>query len=335
MISTTTTTINSTVFKNTFKHTKETKGLMFSSPWILAFDIVDKFHKSEPGLLDLVSDQPKVLIPMTTSFYHLYHDHIGEFLTQYELTPDAKFIIDITSIKDLDPLPEYIKMFFKFLNSKNIDYRPVDFSKTRIININNFYYKDPQSESFALNHPCEKLYKFAQEYVIDKNIPATKKVYLSRKNFKNRDLSILLNGELPYENDNRIDDEEKLEEYFRSIGFEIIVPEDFETFEDQINLFYEAKTIVSATSSGLINACFMRPGSIMVEISTPLISFNNIGNGFTSPKSTAQEEIHHFYHRVSMEMNHNYISIPNMTRESQAIIDKIESNNSLKNMLVS
>ena len=335
MKSTTTTTINTTFSKNTFKFQKESVGIQFPSTNIQAFEITKKFKKDEPRLIDLISDQPKVFIPLTASLYHLYHDHFAELLTQYELTPDAKFIIDITNIKHLDPLPEHIKMVFKFLNNNKIDYRPIDLNSNNIMNINNLYYYDLNSESFSLNHPSQRLHSFAQEYIIDKEIEPTRKVYLSRKNFKGRDLSLFTKGRLPYNNDNRIDDENAIEEYFSSLGFEIIIPEDFKTFEEQMQFFYNTKTLVSLTSSGLVNACFMRPGSTMVEISTPLISFDRIGNGVTDQGSRGQEEIHHFYHEISISMGHNYISIPNMSRNSKSLIDAIDNNIYLKNLLAS
>lgn len=335
MKSTTTTTINATFSKNTFKFQEKAVGVKFSFPTLHSAEITKKFKKDEPGLIDLISDQPKVFVSLTESVYHLYHDHFAEFLTQYEITPDAKFIIDITNIKHLDPLPEHIKMVFKFLNKHKVDYRPIDLHSNNILNINNLYYHDIEAESFSLNHPSKRLYSFAQEYIIDKDTEATKKVYLSRKNFKGRDLSFFIKERLPYSNDNRIDDENALEEYFRSIGFEIVVPEDFKTFEEQMQFFYNTKTLVSLTSSGLVNSCFMRPGSTMVELSTPLISFNSLGNGVTDHGSSGQEELHHFYHEVSIGMGHNYISIPNTSRSSKSLIDTINKNIYLKNLLAS
>ena len=335
MISTSTTTINTTFSSNTFKFQKDAVGISFNSPYIDDFKIVKKFKKDEPGLIDLISDQPKVFIPLTTSLYHLYHDHFAELLTQYSLTPDAKFIIDITNIKQTDQLPEYLKMIFKFLNKNKIDYRPIDLNSNKIINVNNLYYKDPEAESFALNHSSKRLYAFAQEYVSDKDIEPTKKVYLSRKNFKGRDLSFFIKERLPYSNDNRLDDEEMVEKYFRSLGFEIVVPEDFKTFEEQLEFFYNTKTLVSTTSSGLVNSCFMQPGSTVVELSTPLISFSRIGNGVTDSGSRGQEELHHFYHQISITMGHNYLSIPNMIRSSELLIKSIDSNPIIKNFLAS
>lgn len=330
MKSTSTTTIYSTKSNNTLLFIKEKSGLTFNNASFYGFQIGEKFKKDEPNLIDLISDQPKVLVSLTTSLYHLYNDNIGEFLAQYEVTPNAKFLIDITHIADIDPLPEYIKMFFKFLNKKNIDYRPINLAKFNKININNFYFTDGNSESFAINQPSKRLYDFSQQYIVDKDLPATKKVYLSRKNFQGRDLSFFIKGRLPYENDNRIDNEELVQEYFRGLGFEIVIPEDFQTFEEQMNYFYQVKTIVSATSSGLVNACFMRPGSTMIELSTPLISFERLGDGVLTPASIGQEEIHHFYHTISIMKNHKYISIPNLSREAKEIINTIEGDELLK-----
>jgi hypothetical protein len=320
--------------KNTFKFQKDSVGVKFNQPYINSFSILNKFKKDEPGLIDLISDQPKVFIPMATSFYHLYYDNFSEFLTQYEITPDAKFIIDITNIKNMDPLPEYIKMVFRFLNQNNVDYRPIDLNANNIMNINNFYYFDRNAESYSINNPPKRLYEFAQRYVVDEKNKASKKVYLSRKNLSSRDLSFFIKGRLPYENDNRVDDEKKIEEYFVSMGFDIVYSDEFQSFEEQMNFFYNVKTIASLTGAGLTNACFMQPGSTVIEICTPLISFAQVGNGITDNGSEGQEEVHHFYNVISTMKDHNYISISNMTRSSEQIIQKIENNKALKDFLV-
>lgn len=334
MQSTSTTTLNVTSMKNTFKFQKDSVGVKFNQPYINSFSILNKFKKDEPGLIDLISDQPKVFIPMATSFYHLYYDNFSEFLTQYEITPDAKFIIDITNIKNMDPLPEYIKMVFRFLNQNNVDYRPIDLNANNIMNINNFYYFDRNAESYSINNPPKRLYEFAQRYVVDEKNKASKKVYLSRKNLSSRDLSFFIKGRLPYENDNRVDDEKKIEEYFVSMGFDIVYSDEFQSFEEQMNFFYNVKTIASLTGAGLTNACFMQPGSTVIEICTPLISFAQVGNGITDNGSEGQEEVHHFYNVISTMKDHNYISISNMTRSSEQIIQKIENNKALKDFLV-
>lgn len=334
MHSTTTTTINKMSMKNTFKFQKETVGVHFDSDHIYNISMQKKFKKDEPGLIDLVSDQPKVFIPMSTSFYHLYYDCFSEFLTQYELTPDAKFIIDITNIKDADELPEYVKMIFKFLNQEKVDYRPIDLRVNKMMNVNNLYYRNIEAESPAINHPYEKLHKFAKRYVLNPDIKPDKKVYISRKKNADRDLSFFIKGRLPYENDKRIDDEIKLEQYFSSLGFEIVYSEDFKTFEEQMQFFYAVKTCVSLTGSGLTNACFMQPGSTVIEISTPLISFSRVGNGITDPGTDGQEELHHFYSAISTMMNHNYMAISNTTRSSKELIEKIENNKTLKDFLI-
>jgi hypothetical protein len=304
-------------------------GLVFSNN-ILSYAEGPLFSKKDKHALDFVSDQPKVFVNLSFSPYHFIHDDLGEFLAQYEKTPDAKFIIDITQIAEMDPLPSFLNFFFRHLNAKKIDYVPINFNKVNKMNINNFYVRNPGAESYEINDPSPKIHAMALEYVKDKDVPATKKVYVSRKNFKGRELSKIIQGRLPYANDNRMDDEKKVEDYFKSLGFEIAVPEDFKTFEDQINYFYEAKMVVSATSSGFINAFFMRPGSTMVEISTPLISFSRLGDGVTQPMSVGQQEIHHFYHMMSIAMGHKYISIENKDRSSEKVIDIIESDSNLK-----
>lgn len=332
MISTSTTTTHYTEYDSTLRFGEQPTGLLFGSS-ILQYTEGPLFSKKDKHALDLVSDQIKVFVSLSFSPYHFIHDDLGEFLAQYEKTPDAKFIIDITQIANIDPLPSFLNFFFRYLNSKKVDYLPINFNKVNKININNFYCRNTAAESYELNDPGLKIHAMGLEHVKDLTVPATKKVYISRKNFKGRELSKIIKGRLPYADDNRMDDEKKVEDYFRSLGFEIAIPEDFKTFEDQINYFYEAKMVVSATSSGFINAFFMRPGSTMVELATPLISFTRLGDGITSPLSVGQQEIHHFYHAMSISLGHKYISIENKDRSSNKIIDTIESDNFLKGWL--
>lgn len=333
-IATSTTTINSTLYKTSLMFKKEKCGVSFNRSSLYP-EFGEVFSKDISGVIDLISDQPKVMVKLVGSYYHLYHDQLGEFFTQYELTPEAKFIIDITEVADFDVLPEYIKIFFKFLNDKKVDYISIDLRKVKQFNLNNFYYRNTETESLEINNPSVKIRNFAQHFIKDKEAPATKKAFLSRTNFQGRDLSALIKDRLPYSNDNRIDDEEILQEYFKSLGFDVIVPEDFKTFEDQINYFDKVNTIVSTSSSGLTNAAFMRPGSMMFELTTPLISFSSLGNGVTEPESQAQEEIHHFYHMMSVSLGHGYASISNKERSAKKIIESIEANKIIKGMLQS
>lgn len=333
-VSTSTTTINSTFYKTSMTFRKEKNGMILDNS-VFRKQFVDIFPKDEPGLVDLISDQPKVLIPMTTSYFHLYHDIMGEFLAQYEITPDAKFLIDITHIENIKPLPEFIKMFFKFLNDNKVDYRPINLNKFNKFNINNLYHRRPELESLEINDPSNRIRNMAQRYIKDKETKPFRKVFLSRKNFQGRDLSVLIKGRLPYENDDRLDDEEMLQDYFKQMGIEVVVPEDFKTFEEQMNFFDKVDLLISTTSSGFTNAAFMRPGGTMVELTTPLISFSRIGDGVTSPISQGQEEIHHFYHMMSIALGHKFISIPNKERSAKKIIEIIESDSVLKYILSS
>ena len=110
---------------------------------------------------------------------------------------------------------------------------------------------------------------------------------------------------LAFFNDSRIDDHEKIEKYFSSIGFEIIIPENFKNFEDQLNYMYETKILISLTGSGLTNCIFMQPEQKIVEIFTPLIiskTKNDLNINF-------QEEWHFFNHRMSAIKQHKYFSL--------------------------
>jgi hypothetical protein len=330
MKSTSTTTLNHTSYQTSYRFASEEVGLVAGNN-IHMFQAHPKFNKKEKHVKDFISDQIKVFVYLGSSFYHFMHEDLGEFLAQYSLTPDALFIIDITGIVDRDPLPTYIQNFFKFLNKNNVDYVPVDLRVINKFNVNNLYFRDLNAESFEINNPWPKIHEMSKQFVTT-NIDVTdgKKVYLTRKNYKGRSLKTLIKGRLPYENDDRMDDENKVEEYFISLGFDIVAPDEFKTFESQISYFSKAKMVASTTSSGLVNAAFMPTGSAVLELTTPLIAFTKVGNGVTEPPSVGTEEIHHFYHLMAARLGHRYVSIPNLNRSSEEVINTIENDTFLK-----
>ena len=156
-----------------------------------------------------------------------------------------------------------------------------------------------------------------------------KKIYISRKHIPDRTYGSI--KRLPFSDDNRLYDDDILEEYLRSKGFEIVIPENLANFEEQINLFSKAKIIVSLTSSGITNCFFMRPGSKLLEIMSPITSsdFNPDENG----ECTGMQSLHHIYVGLAFLKSHTYIGIPNWTRHSQDIINYIEERDFLKRLL--
>jgi hypothetical protein len=154
-----------------------------------------------------------------------------------------------------------------------------------------------------------------------------------------------LNAEnFSYPNDNRIDDHSKIEKIFLDLGFEIVYPEDFNNFQEQLDFFYSVKSLASITSSGIVNAVFMPPGGNIIEIVTPLITQSPVVSNEYLKKHNVNptdyeidintvQEIHMFYHNLAFFKDHTYIGIPNYSRDSDKLQAFIDNNKILKEML--
>jgi capsular polysaccharide biosynthesis protein len=116
-----------------------------------------------------------------------------------------------------------------------------------------------------------------------------------------------------------MDDELKLEEYFKSKGFEIFVAEDFVDFKAQMQYFHETKTIVGVTGAALINSAFMQKSGKLIELQVPL----TVGG---------IEMIHIDYHGLSFKMDHQYLTISS-NRKADTVLEKIQNNKALESLI--
>ena len=126
-----------------------------------------------------------------------------------------------------------------------------------------------------------------------------------------------------YKFSDRVDDEKLLEDYFKSLGFRVVYPEDFPTYLDQLQTISSARVLASITSSGLVASLVMRPGSAVVELSTPL-----------EEGDSGTYRVHVHYRELSDVNRKIYISIPHR-RIAKEIIEEIEENIPLKKYLLS
>jgi hypothetical protein len=171
---------------------------------------------------------------------------------------------------------------------------------------------------------------------VDGSRVRTRKVYLTRKKTLSNSTYKLEDGDhenltieeirakYQYKTNNRVDDERALEEYFQSLGFEVICPEDIKSYEDQIRLMMETRKLVSLTSAGLTSMIYMRPNGVVVELATPLI----MGN----PGEFQDKSIHPHYFNLSHEFELNYLAIPH-SRLAKEIIERIEKTPGLRQYL--
>lgn len=283
---------------------------------------------SHPNIIPFLSEKKKVFMSLMNGPYHFLNDVLGPTLYMIEQYPDAQYIFEISKMYHFDN--SYMTHFFKTLHDKKIDFKPIAFKQGDIIVANNFYYFDVGFDYFDNGN---RLYKFFEnDYIKDQKKPF-RKLYLSRKMMKDRDYTKNLLDGPTHKHDNRIINEPLLEEFLKNeYGFEIIVPEEFENFSQQIKHYNEAKTIVSVTSSGLTPACaFTQPGSTIVELmNTMVVPLKGIKN----PEEIVEveEALHLFYVTLSFNRGHNFISIPNKNRRAEDIIEIIKRSKSLRSV---
>lgn len=272
---------------------------------------------SGENILDLRSNHKIAVITVNFNFFHFIIEQVGQILSLLSLDPDIEEVIfDIPFMPN--GMFKFIDYFKQAINEidlgkGSIRYQTINFSKYDGVVLNNFYVADATIE---MHHP-PVVHNFFKNYVKDQNVQPFRKVYLSRKRIQDK---AYLNNSISLEDvsinhDNRIDDHNKVESLFFELGYEIVCAEDFKSFEDQINYFYEVETLIGLTGAGLSNMVFMQPGGTVVELFTPLL--------ITNSEEKLCEEFHFFYHIIATAKNHRYISINNSERKTDIIKNAI------------
>ena len=292
-------------------------------------------EKSEK-YLDLTSEHKKIFISMPISIYHFFIDYAGKILKQASLENNLELIVLDYNLKNS---PFGTRIYTETLNliqSAGVKVKVVDTNLYEGIIIDKVYVMPP----YSVHQNYEKsLYDAAITLVDNKKIVPFRKAFLSRRQMGDRQN---FNVDLPVKHDNRIDNHDKIENYFKSIGYEIVTPEHFGSLKEQVTFFYETKILVSTTSSGLMNSAFMQEGQTVVELQTPLIVHmprqdqmgNLIGSPFDFSNMVAAEQLHYFYIKMAFQKKHKYLALNNLTRDSGKIISTIENDKYLKDLLV-
>lgn len=134
-----------------------------------------------------------------------------------------------------------------------------------------------------------------------------------------------------YKFSDRLDDEQRLEDYLKNLGFEILIPEDFDSYQEQLDRISEARILMSATSASLHAGMVLQPGAIVVELCTLM----NIPTGSTEEFMLQNGFLHEHYRSMALAQKNPYIAISNLHRKVDEIIDFIESNPAIKAILAS
>lgn len=337
------------------------------------FKILENFKEKHEDMqiIDLRSDIKKIVFSPHAEYSHFMRDHVGPVLHMLVRNKgNVEIIILFYSRRD-----SYHYSFFKLLDEYNIKYKIIEISQQKkdILLINNFYWIPCQFlKPFSIQrnggyqtispnfnyYYGDLIYNFYKP-LLNQEEPF-RKVYLSRtknKIYENRNLinyyndpSNIFYAGLTREDPMRIDDEEKIEKFFKRMNFEIVYPEDFENFEEQAKFMSEVRMLASFSSSGLTNALFMHRGQTLIEIITSLViphhqtmltnyqfvdtkkQIENINNPIKG--TLLYEQLHLFWGELAFYKEHACIGIPNLNQKADFVIDFILKNKALKFILM-
>jgi hypothetical protein len=291
---------------------------------------------SSKKTLSVLGNKKKLVVSIVNSFYHSLLDNMSDIIYAMRLYPKHELIIDISEIReDFENAHNenfiYHNVFLYFLESlkiKKIKYRLVRLKDYEIIYINNFYVVNYGLESIK---KADVIYDFFKDRISNPSVKPHRKIFISRSLTVGREYDA---PSLTCSNDDRVDDHKALDGLFESMGYEIVIVENLRSFQEQIDLFYEAKVIASITGSGLSNAAFMQPGQTLIEIVTPLvIPVGRPGENKDLADPYYVQELHNFYKNIAFYKNHTYFGIHNQSRSFEKLNNVIESDAKIKNFL--
>jgi capsular polysaccharide biosynthesis protein len=246
----------------------------------------------------LEDDKIYVMIDASANYHHFFINVMMPALKVIDSFDNSKlhFVLYYGAVSDLKN--NFYNLLIELLHEKQINSSIINYNTAEYINAKNFI---PINHSF-LPEGVPILYKyFIQKYGIAETIP-DKKVYISRKRTNRVE--------------KRIDDEQQVEDLFKRHGFEIVYPEEIETFRKQFELFNSCSVLAGLTGSGLTSIFFMQKGQMVIELVTEL----DIGLG----DGTTQKEIHNHYKDFCMYKDHVLINIYNIEKSAQKIEEKVQ-----------
>lgn len=303
--------------------------------------------------IPIYNDQSlKILFDNSVAYGHLMTSWLSVLVKDLERYSQEQITVLIYKnpekpelyVESLTTITEYIKERVEDLGHK-VEYLDTDSP----FYIENFIYYNLDEHESHLQYSLEDLKPVSEflSYGLPKD-PPTLKLYLSRAktttsngNFynplqgdrkqKRTDLD-QAREEYKYKFSNRIDDEQALEEYLKSLGFIILYPEDFKTYRDQLSMISRAKILMSITSSSLSACLAMQKNTTVVELVTSL----SMPKGPNEPAGSEYiSALHDHYWQQSRVVNNFYVGISNEKKNAQEVIASIESNKDLKTLLSS
>jgi hypothetical protein len=236
-------------------------------------------------VLSLLGNEKKAIAFVDPIFFPFLFQSLTEIVLFYSRIKnrDTKLYIYVLRDffgKDGEEHWKKIKDFFvSYLEDTGIEFEFLDTNSFDVVKINNFLIMPKGFSAMGIKMLGSRIRRYFQKT----NTKPFRKVFVARKDYLSQ----------------RVDDENKIRDFFVSAGFEVVYPENFKTFLEQVNYFSECRVIAGVSGSALSNCIFMKPEGAVIELS----SF------FTPGLPNDPVEIHDFYRVMAKTMNHLYFSV--------------------------
>lgn len=276
----------------------------------------------------LSSTATKYLIRLDDPFFHVIYDALTLVLKIHRLDPAAVFILYRPRIESESTrkIYEYFEELFK---SKNIEYLMLYPARDELIDKMGYYSPVIETSNYIdiVGHINDNDLRFTlDDYLLmsrevmanigGDGVAPHRKVYLSRSHIEHRQFETK-EGHVGHTDDTRMYDEELLEDFFRSKGYEIVIPEQrFSTFREQLEYMRSVKVMASITSSAITNALFMEDSQVVIEIVAELV--------FPTEDRTTEQTLFGNYIQTSYEKLHTHVCVPSR-RDPRPVIKAIET----------
>lgn len=290
--------------------------------------------KLESASIDLRSDNPKLVMLLMPGISHLFLDRFALGIEWLNRNKDGHIVFaydggQFHQKENENDLFYFFNLFNKYVkessNNKNKCFLIKIEEHTKLV-INNYVLFKNYNVIKGKYKNVMNLKKI-RDFYSSKEKPY-KKIYISRKKSVHKPIYFTTGTkvtdllELHRFDDERCENEELLEEYFKGNGFEIIYPEDFKTMEEQIRFFTEVKLLICLTHSGISNMIWLPDNSNVIEVSVPIVA-------------NKEELFETMWSHLAFCAQHTYTSIPSFLGTAEDVINKIENNKMLKSYIMS
>jgi capsular polysaccharide biosynthesis protein len=254
--------------------------------------------------IDFLEDGKTYVIMLITESYHHFFLNliIPALLVLKELGhKDLHFVLCEQGTANKQN--NFDSIVIELLQENKISYTKVSDFQFDYINAKNFI--PINGSDVEIGIPL--LYNYlTDKYSVTPETP-NKKIYVSRKKYLAQDI--------------RIDNEEALENYFMTKGFQIVYPEEIATFRQQFELFNSCSTLAGLTGSGITSLLFMQENQEVIEIVSELRSGASLAD---DGSLIINYSTHDHYKEFSVLKNHRYLSVSNIEKQADLVIDRLD-----------